>query len=323
MIGGTGDDTYTVDSARDRIVERSGANSGFDIVDASVSYALSANVERLNLTAGAVVGAGNAQSNVIVGNGLANKLFGGGGDDHLSDIDGNDSLDGGIGRDTLLGGDGTEQAAGGAGNDSLVGDLGIDTLAGGAGNDLYVIENAADRVIEAAGRGLDLVAAIGDFTYSLSLNVENIDLLLGADGAGNTLGNRIDGGGGFSGDNDMSGLGGNDTLIGGSGADIMTGGAGRDRFVLIEIDGALEIINDFAAGKNGDRLDLADLLTGFVSGSSNPNDFVQFGNVANDTIVRVDVDAANGANFVDACLLQGVTLTSVDQAIAAGNLVLA
>ena len=59
---------------------------------------------------------------------------------------------------------------------SLLGDFGIDSMAGGTGNDRYVVENAADQVIEAAGQGIDLVAAIGDFTYSLALDVENLEL---------------------------------------------------------------------------------------------------------------------------------------------------
>jgi hypothetical protein len=39
------------------------------------------------------------------------------------------------------------------------------------------------------------------------------------------------------------------------------------------------------------------------------------------TTVQVDTDGG-GNNFVDLCILQGVTLTSVTQAIANGNLVL-
>jgi hypothetical protein len=67
----------------------------------------------------------------------------------------------------------------------------------------------------------------------------------------------------------------------------------------------------------------AGALVGFDAGSSNPGDFVQFGNAAGDTTMRVDVDgAANGVNFVDVCLLQGVTLTNVNQAAMEGNLVL-
>jgi len=324
MIGGKGDDTYVVAEARDRIVELVGANSGFDVVNAFTNYTLSANVEVLNLLGGAFNGAGNAQGNGIFGNSVANKLAGAAGNDDLRGDAGADTLDGGNGNDSLSGGDDNDKLLGGAGNDDLNGEAGMDSMAGGAGNDRYLVDNAADQAIEASGQGTDLVIAFGDIGYTLGANIENLELLFGADGAGNALGNRIDGGGDFSGDNAMSGLGGNDTLIGGSGVDTMIGGAGRDTFALADIDGATEIITDFAAGKNGDRLDLSDLLTGFTAGSSNPSDFVQFGNAAGNTTVRVDADgAAGGANFVDVCLLQGVTLINVDQAATEGNLVLA
>ncbi len=74
---------------------------------------------------------------------------------------------------------------------------------------------------------------------------------------------------------------------------------------------------------NGDALDVSNLLTGFVEGSSDPNEFVQFANSSGDTLVRVDADGAvNGANFVDVCVLQNVTLSNVAQAVDDGNLVL-
>ena len=82
MSGGAGDDTYVVDNAGDTIVEN--AASGTDTVRASVSFALSANVETLILTGGADLdGTGNGLANTIVGNAGRNLLDGGTGADQL------------------------------------------------------------------------------------------------------------------------------------------------------------------------------------------------------------------------------------------------
>jgi Ca2+-binding RTX toxin-like protein len=151
------------------------------------------------------------------------------------------------------------------------------------------------------------------------------DIIRGGNGKDSLSGgggdDRLEGGNGVDW---LAGGAGNDTLVGGIGADTLTGGAGRDVFAFATIDGAVEIVTDFDTGALGDALDLSDVLTGFVAGSSNPSDFVQFGIAAGGTTVRVDSDgAANGANFVDVCLLQGVTLSNVNQAVMEGNLVLA
>ena len=71
MIGGLGDDTYIVDNALDVVTEN--ANEGTDLVQSSVTYTLTANVESLTLTATAAInGTGNALDNVLTGNSAAN-----------------------------------------------------------------------------------------------------------------------------------------------------------------------------------------------------------------------------------------------------------
>lgn len=80
LIGGLGNDKYWVDSNDDLVVE--GALEGTDTVYASVSYALSDNVEYLTLTGSDNINAiGNAGNNRLEGNAGNNVLFGGLGND--------------------------------------------------------------------------------------------------------------------------------------------------------------------------------------------------------------------------------------------------
>lgn len=127
MYGGAGNDTYIVDTAQDVVSEA--AASGTDLVQASVSYTLGANVENLTLTGkSALTGTGNSLANVLTGNA------------------GNNLLLGGLGDDTLFGG---------AGDDTLVGGAGADILSGGAGADVFQFVPAdgptqADRITDFA-----------------------------------------------------------------------------------------------------------------------------------------------------------------------------
>jgi trimeric autotransporter adhesin len=119
-----------VDNAGDLVVEE--AEGGADLIQASVSYALSANVENLTLTGTAAInGTGNELDNLIIGNVGANVLSGGAG---------NDSLDGGAGDDRLDGG------------------TGVDRLAGGTGNDVYVVDDAGDLVDRGRRRAASILS---------------------------------------------------------------------------------------------------------------------------------------------------------------------
>ncbi|WP_395059704.1 calcium-binding protein [Polaromonas sp.] len=80
LFGGLGNDKYWVDSSDDLVVEN--ADEGTDTVYASVSYALTDNVERLTLTGSDNINAiGNAGNNRLEGNAGNNILFGGLGND--------------------------------------------------------------------------------------------------------------------------------------------------------------------------------------------------------------------------------------------------
>jgi Ca2+-binding RTX toxin-like protein len=75
---------------------------------------------------------------VLTGNGLANELHGGAGNDTLSGKGGADTLTGGIGNDRLNGGAGNDRLEGGSGNDIMTGGVGLDVFvfSPGAGQDV-------------------------------------------------------------------------------------------------------------------------------------------------------------------------------------------
>lgn len=107
IVGGPGDDVYTVQSSDQIILEAEGA--GRDLVQAYVSYVLPDNVEDMNLRSGAdLSGTGNALNNVLIGNSGANALTGMDGGDVLEGRGGNDRLDSGAGDDILIGGVGKD-----------------------------------------------------------------------------------------------------------------------------------------------------------------------------------------------------------------------
>ena len=185
MEGGTGNDTYEVDSTTaaggqgngnrparfygDQAVER--PDEGWDVVWASVDFTLPAHIEGLVLTGGARTGRGNALPNTMVGTGAGDILDGLGGDDDLR---------------------------------------------GGGGDDTYIVGDRGDRVVEEAGAGTDGIRAMTD--YALPANVENLFLDGTAVwGSGNDLDNRIVGNGL---DNRLVGWAGSDTLTGGAGDDV-------------------------------------------------------------------------------------------------------
>jgi Ca2+-binding RTX toxin-like protein len=209
LIGGKGHDFYYVDSAKDVVGEK--ADEGTDTVRSIISYALSTNVENLELQGGgAIDGTGNALDNDIDGNSGNNNLAGAAGDDDLSGRDGNDTLQGGEGNDYLDGGSGN------------------DRMEGGKGDEIYYVDSKDDQVVEAVGQGFDTVRTSLSFDLAVSgANVERLELI-GAtkiNGSGNALDNILEGN---SAANTLAGAGGDDGIDGGDGDDLLTGDDGND-----------------------------------------------------------------------------------------------
>ncbi|MDO9241888.1 MAG: calcium-binding protein [Methylicorpusculum sp.] len=159
LIGGRGNDTYIVDNVGDVVIEYS--NQGFDIVQSSVSFALSRHIENLTLTGSAVIdGIGNELNNLLRGNVSNNSLTGGAGNDSLYGDRGNDLLDGGIGDDYLNGGTGSDTYlfSRGSGKDTIDD---YDTAVGNTDTLSFGNDIAVDQLwFRKAGRNLE-VSIIG------------------------------------------------------------------------------------------------------------------------------------------------------------------
>jgi Ca2+-binding RTX toxin-like protein len=282
LIGGAGDDTYIVDDAGDVLIETAGG--GVDAVSASVSYVLSAHVERLTLMGtGAINGTGNDLNNMIWGNSANNILNGGAGADWMEGGLGDDiyyvddagdrviEYDGqgidhvystislgqiaGVERITLIG-DVAADLSGDQSDNFMTGNNGANVISGGGGTDTV-----------SGGAGNDTLNGDGgdDFLFGN----EGHDILNGGLG-----GDTLNGG---AGDDIMDGGDGTDGLFGGGGQDRLSGGAGDDR---IYGDGGHDIIRGGAGN---------DLLFGGQLGAT-----VSTGN---DTFawMRPDIVDANGA----------------------------
>ena len=180
-----------------------GRNAGGSVTINNIAIAYGVTIENAN---------GGSGDDGIQGNDVANRLFGGGGNDDLSGNGGNDTLDGGVGNDRMY---------------------------GGSGNDTYYVNSAGD-VIDEVGNS-DVADEIRT-TVSINMAVLGAGLIENARAwtsaainiTGNAKGNYIlgsidkntlDGGGG---DDILWGNDGNDLIIGGDGNDYLDGGTGND-----------------------------------------------------------------------------------------------
>jgi Ca2+-binding RTX toxin-like protein len=191
MQAGAGDDTYIVDHAGDQVIE--GGGEGIDTVFASVGHALTANVEKLQLTGTAVDGTGNELDNFIAGNA------------------GNNVLDGGAGADEM---------AGGAGDDTYIVDNAGDAVAEQAGEGMDTVKASVSQVLSADVENLVLAGSA-----DLTATGNGLDNRL----AGNSGNNALFG---MAGNDLLVGEDGHDFLDGGAGTDGMQGGGGDDAYIV-------------------------------------------------------------------------------------------
>ncbi len=327
MTGGSGDDNYVVDSTSDVVVEAVGG--GTDMVSATVTYTLAANVENLKLTGSQNInGTGNELDNQITGNSGANQLNGGAGSDVLTGGAGDDTYfvdakdrvielkDGGKDRvianasitlgDNLenltLGGTGHFSGTGNtldnvlignSGNNALDGKAGADTMDGGSGNDTYYVDNAGDVTFD-SGNGTDIVFATA--SHAIGAGIETLTLMGtdSIDGTGNDGNNRINGN---VGDNVLIGGLGTDTLVGGDGNDTLHANNGvKSGYYYNDNDQLYGGTGDDSYYVNGDAADVIEVAgqgidTVYAGVQSN---YTLAANVENLVLVA---DPSQGANL--------------------------
>ena len=322
MTGGAGNDTYVVDNAGDTVNESTG--SGTDLVQSSITFVLDGNaatVENLTLTGTDTIdGTGNSLNNVLTGNSVANTLTGLGGNDTLDGQGGIDTLVGGQGDDTYvvdqsgdivteLDGEGTDLVQStaatytlsnfvenltltggsninGTGNalaNVLTGNSGNNVLTGLDGDDTYVV-TAGDTVVEGSGAGSGTDTVQSSATYTLTANVENLELT----GTGNINGT------GNSGVNKLTGNSGNNVLEGRDGADELIGGDGTDTASYANAAGTVT----------------ANLASGGTVGEANGDTYATIENLTGSAFADVLTGDA-GSNRIDGGLL-GDTMTGGD-----------
>src|SRR3569832_1362345 len=213
------------------------------------------------------------------GNGGADAIYAGDGNDGVLAEGGDDFVDAGNGNDKVWGDDGNDIIQGGNGDDQLSGDNGIEFLAeslhgddfidGGDGNDLIIGNGGNDVLL--GGSGDDEIS--GDSNDLLQPGQDYLD---GEDGNDTLIGGGAD-----------------DTLYGGAGDDFLNGDASD---IAIDQHGSDQLFgedgNDELNGGSGD--DYLDGGSGDDTLFGCQGEDLLFGDDGNDTLVGDD-----GANDVD------------------------
>ncbi|WP_173065289.1 calcium-binding protein [Sulfurimicrobium lacus] len=263
MKGGTDGDSYMVDNTGDKVIENAG--EGWDTVNSSVTYTLSANVEVLTLFGSAEINAtGNGLGNELYGNNAANILDGGVGADYMEGSGGNDTFIVDNSQDVVdevendgvdlvkasvsfVLGDNVENltltgttAINGTGNaldNVLTGNGAINTLTGGAGNDRLDGKAGADKMLGGTGNDTYVVDIATDaITENASEGFDTVEssvTLTLANNVENLLltGTSAINGTGNALDNILTGNSAVNTLTGGAGNDRLDGKGGADKML--------------------------------------------------------------------------------------------
>ena len=215
-----------------------------------------------------VIDASNVTQKIgIVGNNLANTIYGASKADVIYSGAGKDSIFGNAGKDSIFGENGADYLDGGVGADTLVGGKGNDTLTGGNGKDVFLYSNGDgndvitdysvdDKIKLLSGsisnvsiNDIDVILTIGSGSItlneavnkqisivdsndktSLMINGSNSkDILNGSSDSESIFGNAgADTIYGYAGADYLSGDNGADLIDGGNGADTIIGGKGKD-----------------------------------------------------------------------------------------------
>lgn len=340
LAGGSGNDTLDGGDGIDT-VDYTGAASGVSVslmlsgaqaIGGGQGQDVLVNVENLN---------GSRFDDGLVGNDLANTIWGGAGSDNLRGQSGDDTLFGGEGDDTLQGG---------AGNDVLDGGEGLDTVdfsdtSAGVSIDLALSGNqtissgvGANPIVETEQViGIEnLIGSVGDDDVYAVSGGSTISGLAGDD----TLRGR-------AGDDNLSGGEGLDTLIGGAGDDVIDGGSGNDELTggdgddrliggegndSLDGGGGVDIV-DYSGASGGVLVDLS-VATAQVVGANQGVDTLQSvegvigssfadvisGDSSNNSLIGGDGDDTLNGGSGDDVVDGGLGNDSIDGGAGADNL---
>lgn len=298
LKSGAGADTFTVNTLFDTGTYTLDGSSGEDTIDyGAISEAINVTLNGATNTT-VIVGAvggnddiianiedvkGSKTDDTIVGDSLANKLYGN---------EGNDTLDGGAGSDVLYGGDG---------NDVIVGTQdGV--------SDLYYGGNASGTDTGTMDR-IDYTAVTSNITLTSGTNVSN-----SAVGADILSGIEIFDSG--SGSDTLTGGTAGITIYGNLGTDKITGGSGNDVLYGDNV-GNTHTINDghntLAGGSGNDTLyagDVGDTLRGdagndtlFGGAGLDTLDYVT-NNIAITALLNTGVINGDGSDVIDTATIE-------------------
>ncbi len=258
----------------------------------------------------------------LYGQGGADQLEGGSGDDSFYGGDAADKLTGGFGEDTFTGAAGGDQVFGEDDDDLISDSSSGDDAAAFPAADVYDGGTGFDTLDYSARTAAISVSVDGAANDGRSGEADNVtavervlsgsgnDVLTGSSAADTLVGNAgndtLAGGGGndllYGGEETGSPIAGEDTLDGGAGSDIFRGGGGRDTVtyaaradaVSVTID---DVANDGAAGELDNVLTENEDVTGgaggdTITGSGGANTIT--GGGGNDTI-----DGSGGDDVLD------------------------
>ena len=268
IIAGTGDDTISAGDGDDSIT----SSMGDDSIDAGDG------ADSVHAGLGNDTIIGGLGDDILYGNQNNDYLKGDEGDDSLYGNDGADNLHGGAGDDHLDAGNGItgqwNRLYGDGGNDTLLGGSGQDSIDGGTGDDSIQAGDGDDRIDARDGNDTLDGGAGNDYLAGAA----GVDTIAGGDG--------------------------DDTIDGGYGADILSGGAGQDTFQynFNYLSDLPDLISDFQAGIDGDKLDLqllhqtnlttfsSDIWVGAADEFAYTHGYINFSQDGANTLVQYDRD---------------------------------
>jgi len=260
--------------------------SGYDIFQYQISDGRGgSDVTKVEVTVKAIIPSilnGTPDADTLTGTDSNDIINGNGGDDLIDGKGGNDSINGGAGDfDRLFGGagddsitdsDGVNRADGGTGNDTIdiafaapsnnntnpnyvppteakiIGGIGNDTITVTINNNDFAIDLKGDEPTSSNSDGNDVITLLGIYANSIVDMGGGDDTFQGGVGADNVTGG--------DGNDTLIGGDGDDQLAGNAGDDLLTGGAGNDQFLFKSnsafnaADFGNDIITDLAIGSD-------------------------------------------------------------------------